>query len=237
MKIKHPIRISLAGAALVSGAALAAPATASATTPTAGFTQAQQKIEQKLASRVDQLRALSTDVTKATTLSASDASTLAARLTTETSSINTLVVTVPTDTTMTELRKARKTMIEGNRVFAVLTPQVFEVIEADSTASQVTTLQAGEAALQSSANSLAGEPGYRNAVNHYDRYVTAVNRAALDSAHVSETVIAQMPDDFPRDTHVFVSANRQLLTADVALAHANYDADVIGLASGGYTGP
>ena len=71
---------------------------------------------------------------------------------------------------------------------------------------------------------------------HDSAYVAQVNLAAADSAHVSTVVIAQLPQNFPGDTHVFVNANHQLLTADIALAHANYDASVIGLASGGYSG-
>jgi hypothetical protein len=49
-------------------------------------------------------------------------------------------------------------------------------------------------------------------------------------------VIAQLPGDFPRDTSVFVNANHKLLDADIALARANYNASIIGLASGGYAG-
>ena len=48
--------------------------------------------------------------------------------------------------------------------------------------------------------------------------------------------MAQLPQDFPGDTHVFVDANHQLLAADIALARANYDASIIGLAAGGYSG-
>ena len=137
---------------------------------------------------------------------------------------------------MAELRAAQKSMIQGNRVFAVLTPQVFEVIEADTVAAQAATLQSGEAALLAEIDTLQGQPGYANALKHDTAYVADVNLAAADSAHVSTVVIAQLPQDFPGDTHVFVNANHQLLAADIALARANYDASVIGLASGGYTG-
>jgi len=50
---------------------------------------------------------------------------------------------------MAELRAAQKSMIQGNRVFAVLTPQVVQVIEADTVAAQAATLQSGEAAVVS----------------------------------------------------------------------------------------
>lgn len=237
MRISHPIRLGIAGAVIASGSfVFAISAGASTSAPSSKITQFQQQLEQQLTYRVNQLQVLSTDVTKATALTPSDASTLAARLTAATANINTLLAQVPKDTTMVELRAAQRTMIQGNRVFAVLTPQVFQVIEADSVAAQATTLQSGEAALLAEIDTLAGQPGYANALRHDTAYVADVNLAAADSAHVSTVVIAQLPQDFPGDTHVFVNANHQLLAADIALARANYNASIIGLASGGYTG-
>jgi hypothetical protein len=237
MRISHPIRLGIAGAVIASGSfVFAISAGASTSAPSSKITQLQQQLEQQLTYRVNQLQVLSTDVTKATALTPSDASTLAARLTAATANINTLLAQVPKDTTMVELRAAQRTMIQGNRVFAVLTPQVFQVIEADSVAAQAATLQSGEAALLAEIDTLAGQPGYANALRHDTAYVADVNLAAADSAHVSTVVIAQLPQDFPGDTHVFVNANHQLLAADIALARANYNASIIGLASGGYTG-
>ena len=116
----HPIRLGLAGAVIASGSFMfAMSAGASTSTSPANFTQFQQKLEQQLTFRVNQLKVLSTDVTKATPpLSTGDASTLASRLAAATASINGLITQVQSDTTMAELRAAQKTMIQGNRVFA-----------------------------------------------------------------------------------------------------------------------
>ena len=237
MRLSHPIRLAVAGAVIASGSfVFAMSAGASTSASPANFGQLQQKLEQQLGFRVTQLQVLSTDVSKATSLTSSDASTLEAALTTATGNINGLLTQVKTDTTMLELRTAQKSMIDGNRVFAVLTPQVFEVIEADTIAAQAATLQSGEAALLAEIDTLQGQPGYANALKHDTAYVADVNLAAAKSEHVSTVVIAQQPQDFPADTQVFVNANHQLLTADIALARANYEASVIGLASGGYTG-
>ena len=233
----HPIRLGIAGAVIASGSFLfAMSAGASTSVSPLKFQQFQQKLEQQLGFRVNQLQVLSTDVAKATSLTTDDASTLAARLTAATESITGLAAQVKIDTTMAELRTAQQTMIQGNRVFAVLTPQVFEVIEADTVAAQAASLQSGEPALLAEIDTLEGQPGYANALKHDSQYVAAVNLAAADSSHVSTVVIAQLPQDFPGDTQVFVNANHQLLSADIALARANYDASVIGLASGGYSG-
>ncbi len=237
MRLNHPVRLAVAGAVIVSGSLLfAMSAGASTSVPSSKISQLQQKLEQQLGYRVSQLQVLSTDVKQATALTNGDAGTLAARLTAATTSINALVAQVPSDTTMVELREAQETMIQGNRVFAVLTPQVFQVIEADTDASQAATLQSGEAALLAEINTLEGQPGYANALKHDSAYVAYVNQAAADSEHVSTVVIAQLPQDFPGDTQVFVNANHQLLAADIALARASYEASVIGLAAGGYTG-
>jgi hypothetical protein len=237
VRISHPIRLGVVGAVIASGSFLfAMSAGASTSASPANVTQLQQKLEQQLTYRVNRLQVLSTDVTKATSLSPSDASTLAARLAASTGNIIALRAQVKTDTTMAELRAAQKSMIRENRVFAVLTPQVFEVIEADTIAAQAATLQSGQTALLAEIDTLEGQPGYANALKHDTAYVAYVNLAAADSAHVSRVVIAQLPGDFPRDTSVFVNANHKLLDADIALARANYNASIIGLASGGYAG-
>jgi len=237
MKISHPFRLGIAGAVIASGSFLfAMSAGASTSAPSSKITQFQQQLEQQLTYRVNQLQVLSTDVGKASSLTPSDESTLVARLAAATASINSLLAQVPGDTTMFELKMVQKMMIQGNRVFALLTPQVFQVIEADTVGAQAATMQSGEAALLAEINTLEGQPGYANALRHDTAYVAYVNLAAADSAHVSTVVIAQLPQDFPGDTHVFVNANHQLLNADIALARANYDASIIGLASGGYTG-
>jgi hypothetical protein len=229
-------RTLVAGAALAAGSAVIIPGVASATTTAKDFTSNQQQLEQQLAYRASQLTRLSADVTGSTTLSSSDASVLSARISTESADINALVQKVPTDTTNAELFADRQAMIKDNRVFAVLTPQVLEIIEADAISAQATTAAANETTLEAAVNSLTGQPSFNNAERHYTAYVTAVTNAQTWTAGVVTSVIAQMPSDFPGDTHVFVHANHALLNADVALAHAAYDASIIGLASGGYTG-
>jgi len=230
------VRSLITGAALVAGSAVALPSIASATTPPASFSAAQQQVEQALTYRVSQLTRLSADVSGSSTLSSAHASLLNARISTESADINALVTKVPSDTTFAELNADRAAMIKDNRVFAVETPQVLQIIEADSVAAQITTMTSSEASLQAAVNSLTGQPSYNNALRHYNSYVAAIGNASSAVADVTTTVLAQVPSDYPTDVHVFVSANHKLLAADIALAHASYDATIIGLASGGYTG-
>ncbi|HVC24855.1 MAG TPA: hypothetical protein VND23_03775 [Acidimicrobiales bacterium] len=245
---KHPLRAGLLGAVVTAGTAVALPAAvasatttapppAPASTPATGphFTQQQQRLEQQLAFRVTTLGHLTADVDGSTTLSASDKTTLTTRLASETTAIGALVTKVPTDTTFAELKTDRSSMIEANRVYAVMVPQVFETIEADSVTSQVTALEANEAALQASVNSLSGQPGYARATHEYAAFVRLVNSAAADSAAVDSSVMAQIPQDYPGDRHVFVTASHKLLASELAIAHASYAEMVIGLATGGQT--
>jgi hypothetical protein len=204
--------------------------------PSASFVAAQKALEVQLANRATQLQHLVADVTGAKSLTASDASTLQARLSTEESSIGSLVTKVPTDTTKAELNADRAAMLKDNRVYAVMSPQVFEMIEASVVASQVTTMQGNESTLQSESASIVGLPGYRNALNHYNNYVTRLSNWSTKIVTVESVVLAQTPQGYPGNTKIFVAENHKILDANIALAYAAYDASIIGLATGGYTG-
>jgi hypothetical protein len=247
----HQIRIGLAGVVaggtLVAGlaggvAAASSPAPTTASTPSTpttqkpGFLRAQKALEVRLTDRANELARLTADVKGATTLSTSDQATLEARLATETANITALQGQVAAATTGAELKTASRSMYVDNRVYAVMVPQVLEVVEADATSAQVATLQANEATLEASVTSLVGQPGYKDAAVHYDAYVANVTHASVAAQGVDASVISQMPANFPGDTHVFVDASHRLLAAQIDLARASYDASIIGLASGGYTG-
>lgn len=210
---------------------------ATATTATStSFLTSQQALEVQLANRAARLQHIDADVTGAATLSQSASTTLQARLATESASINALIAKVPTDTTKAELNADRAAMLKDNRVYAVMSPQVFESIEASVVASQVATLQGNQPTLQSEVASLVGLPGYKNALNHYNNYVARISNWSTKIATIEAVVLAQTPQGYPGNTGVFVSQNRQILDANIALAYAGYDASIIGLASGGYTG-
>jgi len=206
------------------------------TVPSASFIAAQHALEVQLANRATQLGHLVKDVTAATSLTASDSAILQARLSTEGASISALIAKVPTDTTRAELNSDRSAMLKDNRVYAVMSPQVFEMIEASVVAVQVTTLQANEATLQSEVASIVGLPGYKNALNHYNNYVLRLSNWSTRILDVESIVLAQTPQGYPGNTKVFVAQNHRILDANIALAYAGYDASIIGLATGGYTG-
>jgi hypothetical protein len=231
--------LALVGAMGISIPSLAYASSSTTTTtnvPKASFVAAQKAIEVQLASRATQLQHLVADVTAATSLPASASSTLQARLSTEESSINSLIAKVPTDTTKAELNADRAAMFKDNRVYAVMSPQVFEMIEASVVAIRVTTMQGDESTLQSETASLVGLPGYKNALNHYNNYVARLSNWSTRIVAVEGVVLAQTPQGYPGNTKIFVARNHQILDANIALAYAAYDASIIGLATGGYTG-
>ncbi|MGB9113000.1 MAG: hypothetical protein WCF24_09775 [Acidimicrobiales bacterium] len=231
---KRGVQVGIAAMAIAGSSFVAFAGTASAA-PSQRFVNAQKKLEQQLANRVTQLGRLSADISSAK-LAPPHAVVLSNAVSAASGNIDALVLKVPNDDTWAALRGDQQSMYRANRVYAVITPQVFQTIEADAIAAQVTTFEANEATLQSSVNDLVGQPGYRNALIHFEAFVKSVNVAASDSSRVDAAVLAQVPADYPGDTSVFVHANRELLNADLALAHAAYDETVIGLASGGYTG-
>jgi hypothetical protein len=204
--------------------------------PSASFIASQKALETQLANRATQLGHLVSDVTAATTLSATVSATLQARLLTEQASINALIAKVPNDTTKAQLNADRAAMLKDNRVYAVMSPQVFEMIEASVVAGQVTVMQGNESTLQSEVTSIVGLPGYKNALNHYNNYVTRITNWSAKIVNVESIVLAQTPQGYPGNTKVFATQNRRILNANIDLSYAAYDASIIGLATGGYTG-
>jgi hypothetical protein len=235
---------SFAALALVAAMGVGIPSVADAssstttipTVPSASFVAAQKVLEVQLANRATQLNHLVADVTAATSLTVTSMSTLQARLSTEQSTNNALIAKVPTDTTKAELNADRSAMLKDNRVYAVMSPQVFEMIEASVVARQVTTMQGNESTLQSETTSIVGLPGYKNALNHYNNYVARLSNWSARIVTVEGVVLAQTPQGYPGNTKIFVAQNEQILNANLALAYAAYDATIIGLATGGYTG-
>ncbi len=241
--MKHLTTRSIAAFALVAAMGVSIPTVAYAdstttttTVPSASFIAQQKALELQLANRATQLQHLVADVTAATSLSSSTSAVLQARLLTEQTSINALIAKVPTDTTKAELNADRAAMLKDNRVYAVMSPQVFEMIEASVVANQVTVMQGNESTLQSEVTSIVGLPGYKNALNHYNNYVTRLSNWSTKIVNVESTVLAQTPQGYPGNTKVFVAQNHQILDANIALSYAAYDASIIGLATGGYTG-
>jgi hypothetical protein len=239
--MKHITMRSAVAVTVAAAIGIGIPATAFAsstttTAPSASFIAARQALEAKLATRSTRLQHLSADVTGATTLATNVSLTLQARLSSEEASINALIAKVPTDTTRAELNADNSAMLNDNRVYAVMSPQVFEMIEASVVAGQVATMQGNESTLQSEVTSLVGLPGYANALNHYNNYVARISNWSSKIVTVQSSVLAQTPQGYPGNTDVFVNANHEILRANIAMAYAGYDANIIGLASGGYTG-
>lgn len=239
------VRTGLAGAVLGVGVlATAAGATTTGSSGATGpsgatgsrFQRQQTELEQALALRTTRLQDLVNDVSGAKTLSSAHADLLSARLATEQASIAALTAKVPTDTTLAEVAADRQAMLRDNRVFAVMSPQVFETIGGDAVLATAAGLQGEQSSLLSEVNSLVGDPGYHNALTHYTAFVRRLAGVDTNIARVETNVLAQTPQGYPGNQRLFVNANIAVRNANVTLAYASYDASVIALASGGYTG-
>jgi hypothetical protein len=144
MGTKRTVLTGIAGAALAGGSLLAVPGIASASVRPNTFATAKVQLEQQLTNRTSQLGRLGTDVTAAAgkSLTPAHAAALNASIAAATAHIASLTTSVQGATTGAQLRADAASMVKQNRVYAVLTPQVFETIEADAIAAQVVTFQA-----------------------------------------------------------------------------------------------
>lgn len=198
--------------------------------------QARMNLEKQLQLRAARLANLVTDVADSKNLTVAHADLLNARLATEQADINGLIAKVPNDTTRAELNADSKAMYQDNRVFAVMSPQVFLTIGGDAVLAEDAVLTTEQTTLLEEVDSLIGEPGYHNALTHYQNFVRRITGVSTTVARVEQNVLDQTPSGYPGNTHVFVNANEAVLNATISLAYATYDASVIGLASGGYSG-
>lgn len=230
------LNVVIASAIFGAAFAVLVPGVTSASVRSHDFVSNQQTLETQLATLVSQLNRLNTDITGAKSPTTAHAAMLTANLTAALTNINALGTKVPTDTTAIQLRDDKVSMVKQNRVFVVLTPQVFLTIEADNVAVGVASLQGDEPSLLAGMNGLVGQHGYTNALNRYTDFVRLVNRASLDATDVATRVLARIPADFLGDRGLFVHPDRTHLEANIVFARANYDASVLGLASGSYVG-
>jgi hypothetical protein len=230
--IKFELKLGMAGLILAGGIMMTIPGSAGAS-----VTSSKSKIVAQLASRINQLGRLTSNVNGASgTLTPAHATLLNGSITTAIANSQALNARVLIATTHGELNTDRNKMVLNNRVFAVLTPQVFQVIDADTVVKQVAGYRANEPSLQADVNDINGRHGYKEALEHYTAFVRNVNTAARDSVAVSTTVLNQTPTKYPKNADVFVKANTKLLAADKSLAQSTYLAGLIGLESGGYAG-
>ena len=140
------------------------------------------------------------------------------------------------DKTQAELNADKSAMIVANRVYAVLTPQVFQTINADDLTTSVAGMRSQEPMLQADVNSLTGQGVYKTALSHYVSYVRYVNTASRDVSQVADGVLGASAGNYPANASVFSTANKKLLNAYQSLGQASYLQNFVGLEAGGYTG-
>jgi hypothetical protein len=245
---KHPYRTRLAAGALVAGGILGVPtAVLAAPAPHAGtngstssnplnpstknattFGYAKKYVEKQLADRQQRLSDLTSEVSKASHLTSSDRATLSSDLSSETAGINALAAKVPNDTTWAELRADAKSMLDGYRVFVVMSPQVHETIAADTAAAIEQKLQAAEPQIEALIKYEQSQgKNVGAAQTAYDALVAEVDQAASDTNGVAAVVLAQTPAGYPGNKTVFTNARSNLEQARSALHTARGDLQTI----------
>jgi hypothetical protein len=236
---RRPVRTTLAAVALagmVPALALAAPpptagasgVTSHPTCTAATVATAQQALEAALNSRVTELGTLTAAVGAAGDLTPGDRSTLTTTLSTTTSAIGALVQKAPTDTTCIAVWQDARSMVAGERVFAVVAPQTHLAIAAD-TADTIEATVAGEEPTIQAAIAAAADDGVDTAAAEasFTDLRTQVTAAQGETSGVPATVLAQTPASYPGSTPVFVSARDGLRTAQGQLKQADADLQAV----------
>lgn len=220
MKFRQ-IAVVVVGAAMMAVASLGFVPPASADPPTttnpATFAQLQAKLEAQLAARQTQLATLTTDVSKSTTLTTSDAATLSSRLATETSNIAALIAKVPSDTTIAELRADQQAMFKDNRVFVVMSPQVLLTIAADTVGAKAAAILSHGPTITAALAARVDDKGYARAEELFAYSTAKATVAESQMTSVSAEVLAQTPAGWPGNAHVFVTARIGILRGRIDL--------------------
>ena len=189
----------------------------------ANFDQAKIKLETALADRQTQLAKLTAQVKGSANLSPSDKSFLTGELATETSNIATLISDVPGDTTVAELQTHATAMVQDNRVFAVVTPQVRDSITADNELALDVTMSATGTSLSAALNARSTDPGYNNALQRFNKMVKVLTTTSTNASAVDALVLQQTPAGYPGNQHVFSKASDELARGAQDLAQAAGD--------------
>jgi hypothetical protein len=221
-------------AALVAGLMGIAPGSLAPTQPRHSLTQKQ--LEQQINNYAALLGRLGSDIQSSPNLAPSHVRQLDALSNPAVQATNTLVAKIQTDTTSAQFGADTTAVGRLKAIFAVLTAQVFETIEADNIQAQFNIVFVDAKTIGPVLNALAGSPGYANALRHYQDLNISVGATQLALNRVVAGVLDQTLSGYPSNTTVFSRAASKLRTAQGDLARAADDESVIGMAIGGYTG-
>jgi hypothetical protein len=229
MKIRYlaPAVLAVALTAVASLGFVPAAAADPTTTNPATFAQLQATLEAQLAARQVQLTKLTAAVSASTTLSASDAAALQSSLSAETSNIDALVASVPTETTIAELRADQQAMFRDNRVFAVMTPQVNLTIAADTVDANAGKILAGDPTIEAALTARQSDDGYARAAGLFAESTAHATVAQSAMTSQSATVLAQTAAGFPGNEHFFVQARIEILRGRIDLIRARADLGLV----------
>ena len=238
MTRNHLKRISLqSGLLLGTFSLIAAPASAlasvNATTATSGTSKADQtKItyiishgNTEINRRVTTLNALSSKISSATKLSASDQSSLSGSVNDELSNLNSLKTKLDADTDLATAKSDAQSIITDYRVYALVVPQVNLVKTADD--QQVAEAKLGDLAVKlQSRITAAGAAG--KTVTSLQAQLSDLNTKIAAAQAISSTietnVVALQPSDYDSN-HAVLSGDRdQLKTAQADIQAALSDA-------------
>jgi hypothetical protein len=221
-RLKLTKSLKLFGASGIITAALtiaAVPVMAAATTQ---LTTAQQqdlqniinKGNQEITRRLDTLETLSSKISAATKITASDKSYLTAEVSTEATGLTSLKTQLDADTTLATARTDAQSIITEYRVYALVVPKVWLVKTADDqqlTESQLTTL-AQKIQTKITADQTAGK-AVTSLQTELNDMTTQIANALKISSTIETNVLPLQPSDYDNDHTILSGDAAQLNTA------------------------
>jgi hypothetical protein len=216
--------------AAVPASALAGTATTTATSGSASVKQTdanQAKItviitrgDTEISRRLTSLSGLSTKISAATKLNASDKATLSDEVSTEVSGLTNLKTKLDADTDITTARTDAQSVITDYRVYALITPKIALIKTADDQ-------QVAETKLSDLVTKLQGKATTSATQSQLADMASKVQAAQTISANIESTVVGLQPTDYNSNHAVLDGDRNQLVTAQTDIKAAAADAKSI----------
>jgi hypothetical protein len=227
------IGLALAVASLTAlpAAALSTPNSLAASTTSADQAQLQLIINRgnnEISRRLSTLQGLTTKITSATKLSASDQASLSDEVTSEVTGLTSLKAKLDADTTVAAARTDAQSIITGYRVYAFIVPKIGLVKAADDQQVAESKLTALVPKLQSRVDAAkAAGKNVTSLASGLTDMSTQISNAQGILPSVSASIISLQPSDFNTNHKVLSDYRDKLKTAQTDIRAAVTDANSI----------
>jgi hypothetical protein len=208
---------AVAALGLVVAFGLVPAAASAASNPTQQLNLIKSRAATEIDRRLDRLHQLSSTISGASRLSASDTSTLSTEVSTQANGLTSLKAQIQSDTDLDSARIDAQSIFSEYHVYALIVPKVWMVRVADDQQAVETKLNILSGKLQTRVNQAHDKGKDVGAMqNQLNDMIAQTQAAQKISSVVEQQVLPLQPTDYSND-HTILSGYRDQLKA----AHAN----------------